>query len=109
MSTFESLSKEPEFVKLDAKRASSLVALIVHNESLRELDQEKPSLRAFQRLEGKIDEQIKVFEVASNAVTAWFTKNGGDYLNDSGYKDYWVKAVKILNELELVREDYYDF
>ena len=60
MSTFESLSKEPEFIKLDAKRAASLVTLINYNESLKELDQEKPSLRAFQRLESKIDNQILV-------------------------------------------------
>ena len=108
MSTFESLSKEPEFIKLDAKRAASLVTLINYSESLKELDQEKPSLRAFQRLESKIDNEILVFEAASNAVTAWFTKNGGDYLDDSGYKDYRVKAVKILNELEVVREGYHD-
>ena len=56
MSTFESLSKEPEFIKLNAKRDASLEALIVHNESLNALDREKPSLRAFQRLEVKIDD-----------------------------------------------------
>ena len=44
MTTFEILSKEPEFVKLDAKRGASLDALIVHNESLNALDREKPSL-----------------------------------------------------------------
>ena len=108
MSTFESLSKEPEFIKLDAKRAAPLGALIDHNETLKELDQEKPSLRVFQRLECKIDEQIKVYEAASNAVATWFTKNGGDNLNDSGYKAYRVKAVKILNELEVARENYHD-
>ena len=74
MSTFESLSKEAEFIKLDAKRAASLVALIDHNESLNELDQEKPSVRAFHRIEGKIDDQIIVYEAASNAVATWFTK-----------------------------------
>ena len=94
MSTFESLSKESEFIKLDAKRAASLDALIDHSETLIALDQEKPSLRAFQRLEGKIDEQIQILEAASNAVAAWFTKNGGDNLNDTGYKAYRVKAVK---------------
>ena len=29
-------------------------------------------------------------------------------MNDPGYKAYRVKGVKILNELELVREDYHD-
>ena len=108
MTTFEILSKEPEFVKLDAKRGASLDALIVHNESLNALDREKPSSRAFQRLEGNIDEDLKLFKVASNAVAAWFIKHGGDHLNDSDYKAYRVKAVKILNELEIVREDYHD-
>ena len=108
MTTFEILSKESEFTKLNAKREASLEALTVQKESLNALDQGKPSLRAFQRLESKIDNQILVFEAASNAVTAWFTKNGGDYLDDSGYKDYRVKAVKILNELEIVRETYHD-
>ena len=61
MSTFESLSKESEFVKLDTKRAAALDVLIVHNESLEALDKEKSSLRDFQWLEGKIDEQIKIF------------------------------------------------
>ena len=108
MSTFESLSKEPEFIKLDAKRGASLEALVVHNESLNALDREKPTLRAFQRLEVKIDDQIKVLEGASNVLVAWFIKHGGDTLNDPGYKDYRVKAVKILNELEVVREDYHN-
>ena len=72
MTTFESLSKEPEFIKLNAKRDASLDALIIHNESLNALDREKPSLRAFQRLEVKIDDQIKVLEGATNAVAAWF-------------------------------------
>ena len=49
MSTFELLSKEADFIKLDAKRAASVDALIDHNESLKALDQEKPSVRAFQR------------------------------------------------------------
>ena len=108
MSTFESLSKEPEFIKLNAKRDASLDALMVHNESLNALDREKPSLRVFQRLEIKIDDQIKVLEAASNAVAAWFSKHGGDLLNDSDYKAYRVKAVKLLNELEIVRETYHD-
>ena len=55
-----------------------------------------------------IDEDLKLFKVASNAVAAWFIKHGGDHLNDSDYKAYRVKAVKILNELEIVREDYHD-
>ena len=58
MTTFEVLSKEPEFIKLNAKRDASLVALIDHNETLRELDQVKPSLRAFQRLEVNIDDDL---------------------------------------------------
>ena len=91
MSTFESLSKEPEFLKLNAKRDASLVALSDHNESLKELDQEKPSLRAFQRLECKIDDQIKVLEAASNAVAAWFSKHG-DLLNDSDFLLWLPKA-----------------
>ena len=86
MTTLEILSKESEFIKLDAKRGASLDTLTDHNEAINALDQEKPSVRAFQRLEVKIDDQIKVFEVASNAVAAWFTKNGGDNLNDTGYK-----------------------
>ena len=108
MTTFESLSKEPEFIKLNAKRDASLDALIIHNESLNALDREKPSLRAFQRLESNVDEDLKLLKVASNAVAAWFSKHGGDLLNDSDYKAYRVKAVKILNELEIVREDYHD-
>ena len=86
MSTFEALSKEPDFIKLDAKRGASLDTLSDHIESLKVLDVEKPSLRAFQRLEAKIDDQIKVFEVATNAVSTWFIKNGGDRLNNSDYR-----------------------
>ena len=65
-------------------------------------------MRAFHRLEGNIDEELKLFKVASNAVAAWFTKNGGDNLNDSGYKAYRVKAVKIINDLEIARENHHD-
>ena len=69
MSTFESLSKEPDFIKFDAKRGASLDALMVHNESLEVLDVEKPSLRAFQRLEDSIDDDLRILKAASNAVT----------------------------------------
>ena len=103
MTTFEVLSKEPDFIKLDAKRTAALVALSDHHESLKALDVEKPSVRTFQRLEGSIDDDIQVFKAASNAATAWFTKNGREPLDDSGYKAYRVKAVKKLNELEIDR------
>ena len=108
MSIFESLSKEPEFVKLNAKRASALDLLVNHKESLEELDEVNPSLRAFQRLEVKIDTVIGNYETASCAVAAWFTKNDGDTLTDAGYKAYRVKAVKVLNEVEILRDKYHD-
>ena len=108
MSIFESLSKEPEFVKLNAKRASALDLIVNHKESLEELDEVNPSLRAFQRLEVKIDTVIGNYETASCAVAAWFTKNDGDTLTDAGYKAYRVKAVKVLNEVEILRDKYHD-
>ena len=95
MTTFENLSKESEFVKLNAKRASVLDLLTNYKESIEQLDRENPSLRAFQRLEVKIDVAIDNYEVASCAVAAWVTKNDGDTLTDSGYKDYRVNAVKV--------------
>ena len=94
MATFEVLSKESDFIKLDAKRDAALDALIVHKESLEALDTEKPSKRAFHRLEVNIDEELKLFKVASNAVTAYFSKNGGDILNDPGYKEYRGKSCQ---------------
>ena len=108
MSIFESLSEQPEFLKLNAKRASALDLLINHKESIESLDKARPSLRAFERIEFKMDDVIATYEEASCAVASWFTKNGGDTLTDSGYKAYRVKAVKVLNEAEVVRESYHD-
>ena len=45
MTTFAILSKESEFIKLDAKRGASLDTLTDHNEAINALDQEKPSVR----------------------------------------------------------------
>ena len=108
MSAFDSFSENPDFVKLNSKRDAVLFELVSLKESIEALDKEKPTLRAFQRLEGKIDENIADLEAANKTVAAWFSKNGGDVLNDTGYKSYRVKAVKIINEVELAREAYHE-
>ena len=108
MSTFVSLSEENELKKLDARRMAAVSDLLSYKEALETLNKEKPSLRTFQRLEGKIDEKIATLEAASTAVAAWFTRNGGKVLEDADYKAYRVKAVKIINEIEILREEYYD-
>ena len=108
MTEFVSLSDDKEFKKLNARRVAALSMLVSLKESIEALNEENPNLRAFQRLEGKIDENIADLEAASKAVAAWFTKSGGDALTDSGFKAYRVKAVGIFNETELAREAYHE-
>ena len=108
MSTFDSLSENAEFKKINARRIAALSVLVGLKESIEALDVAKPSLRAFNRLETAIDEKTDAVQSDSEAVAAWFTKNGGDALNDSGFKSYRGIAVQILNDVETVREQHHD-
>ena len=78
MSKFDSISKQKDFVALDAKRAAALVQLSQLLKALEGFSKERPSLRSFERIEAKIDSAVDKLEVASMAVLQYVVNVGGD-------------------------------
>ena len=108
MIKFESLSEVKEFLALDAKRSTALVQLTKLKKALEELPKDNPSLRSFERIETKIDNKLGQLEVASEAVSSYFRKAGGNPLNDAGFDDYCDTETSIIGEIEILRESYHD-
>ena len=107
MSKFDSLSQEKEFLALDAKRAAVLVHLSNIKKSLEALNHDKVSLRAFERVEAKIDSRMDQLETATEAVSLYLSKAGGDPTSDSGFESYCNVGINIMDELDILREDYF--
>ena len=105
---FNSLSEEKEFVALHAKRSTILANLSNLKKSLDGLCKDNPVLRSFERIETKIDRKMEQLEAASDAVCSYFTKMGGDPLNDSEYDQYCDVATNLIGEIEILRESYHD-
>ena len=108
MSKFDSLSGEKEFLVVHAKRSAVLVELHNLKKSLESLPKENPSLRSFERIESRVDNIVDRLQTASEAVTAYFCKVGGDPLNDSGYDGYCDSATNVIGEVEILRDSYHD-
>ena len=77
MAKFNSLSEEKEFVALHAKRCAVLGQLSKLKKSLEALSKDKPSLRSFERLEARIECEMEQLNLASKAVSSYFSKMGG--------------------------------
>ena len=107
MLKFNSISKEKEFLALDAKRLAILGQLSGLKKAL-ETSRQKPSLRSFQRIEAKVDNQLDQLATASMATSAYFAKAGGDPLNDPGFQSYCDTETNIMGELQILRESYND-
>ena len=88
MAKFDSLSGEKEFLALHAKRSAALVELSKLKKALDALSKDTPSLRSFERIEARVDSVRDLLQTASQAVSTYFCKMGGDPLNDSGFDDY---------------------
>ena len=108
MAKFVSLSEEKEFKALNAKRDASLVELSRIKKSLEALSKDKPSLRSFERLEARIECEMEQLNLASKAVSSYFSKMGGNLLSDSGFDDYCDVATNLTGEIEILRESYHD-
>ena len=108
MSKFDSLSSEKDFLALHAKRAAVLVELQNLKKSLEGLPKENPSVRSFERIEVRVENERDLLESASKAVTSYFCKVGGDPLNDAGYDNYCDTATNIIGEIEILRDSYND-
>ena len=92
MSNFDSLASEKEYLQLNSKRSAALVCLTNLKKSLEALPRDKPSLDAFERITARIDGRVEQLEIATEAVSAYFSKMGGDPLNDSTV-GYWTKSI----------------
>ena len=108
MTKFDSLSEVKEFLAIDAKRSAALVQLTKLKKALEELPKDNPSLRSFERIETKIENKIDQLEVASEAVSTYFRKSGGDPLNDAGFDHYCDTETSIIGEIEILREGYHE-
>ena len=108
MAKFNSLSEEKEFKALNAKRDASLVELSKLKKSLEALSKDKPSLRSLERIESKIDSSVERLQDASEAVSSYFSKMGGNPLNDIGYDQYCDVETNIKGDIEIIRESYHD-
>ena len=108
MTKFDSLSEVKEFLALNAKRNAALVQLTQLKKALDELPKDNPSIRSFERIETKIDCKLDQLDIASEAVSSYFSKLGGDPLNDSSFIEYYNIATNISCEIEILREGYHD-
>ena len=108
MIKFDSLSEAKEFLALDAKRSSALVELSKLKKALEALCKENPSVRSFERIEARVESFRDQLEIASQAVSSYFRKMGGDPLNDSDFDDYCDTETSIIGEIEILREGYHD-
>ena len=67
-----------------------------------------PSHEAFERITARIDGRLEQLELATEAVSAYFSKMGGDPLNDSSFIEYCNIETNIIGEIEILREGYHD-
>ena len=63
-------------------------------------------MRSFERIEARVESFRDQLETASQAVSSYFRKMGGDPLNDSGFDDYCDTETSIIGEIEILRESY---
>ena len=108
MCKFDSLSSENEFLHLNGKRSAALVELSKLKKALEALPKDNPSLRSFERIESKVEVIADRLQTASEAVTSYFHKMGGDPMNDSEFDDYCDTETNIIGEIEILRESYHD-
>ena len=74
MSKFNSLSIEKDFLACHSKRSAVLVELQNLKKSLEGLPKDKPSLRAFERIEARVESERDLMESASNQCLPTFVK-----------------------------------
>ena len=73
MATFTELKENKDFIKLDCHRASILLCLEDAKAVLETLPTDKPSLRAFDKLEKKIDAEVDQLEAVDKKIASWYT------------------------------------
>ena len=105
---YDSLGKENDFFFiLDGKRSAALVQVTILRKGL-EAYLKNSSVRSFERIEARIDGKLDEMFDASEAVTSYFTKMGGDPLHDSSFENYCDTATNIIGEIEILRKGYND-
>ena len=107
MTSFDSLSQVKEFLNVDGKRGAILVELSKLKDQLGSLSQENPVVRPFERIEARVDEGLDRLRTASEAVSSFLIKAGGNPLTDSGFKQYCQTENDIIQEIETLRDEYH--
>ena len=108
MSDFESISKQKDFLALDAERAAARIQLSKLLKALEGFSKERPSLRSFERIEAKIDSKVDELDVASKAVFQYFINQGGDPMDDTEFDEYCNAETNITGQIEILRESIHD-
>ena len=107
MVSFAELKAEKEFVKLHGNREAILLCLEDVKAALDTLPTEKPSIRAFTKLEKEIEEEVVQLTAIDKKIATWYVGQGG-LINDSSYAEYnWVKT-KLLSDLTAKRDTYHE-
>ena len=105
MSQFKDIKDSKDFLPLHAKRTSILVQLTKLKENLEKLkDKETPNAVTFERNEAKIDSYLSQLDIASIAISDYFSAAGGDALKDVDFLSYQDEETTITGEIEILRE-----
>ena len=59
-------------------------------------------------MDSRIDVLVDRLQEASESVSSYFTKVGGDPMNDNGFDQYCDVATNLTGEIEILRESYHD-
>ena len=71
MATFDELQENKEFIKLDGNREAILSCLEDAKSALETLPTDKPSLRAFAKIEKGIDEEVVQLAAIDKKIATW--------------------------------------
>ncbi len=107
MVSFAELKDEKEFVKLHGNRQAILSCLLNVEAALDNLPTDKPSIRAFSKLEKEIEEEVVQLTVIDKKITAWYVGQGG-LRNDSSYTEYNLVKTKLLSKLAAKQDTYHE-
>ena len=107
MGSFTELKENKEFVKLHGNRQAILLCLQDIEAAFDTLPKEKPSIRAFTRLEKEIEEAVVQLTAIDMKIATWYVGQGG-LVDDSSYAEYnWVKT-KLLSEFDTKQDTYHE-
>ncbi|MCP4238905.1 MAG: hypothetical protein GY770_35940, partial [Aestuariibacter sp.] len=107
MVSFAELKAEKEFVKLHGNREAILSCLENVEAALDTLPTDKPSIRAFAKLEKEIEDEVVQLRAIDKKIHTWYVGQGG-LRNDSSYIEYNLVKTKLLSKLAAKQDTYHE-